>query len=293
METPRLNLDLSPTSLDPLGINKVSGFYGPGAWSGWFITMLCSFYNVARFKPRSSRLQDTIIFVLATNWAAIDFLRQMDLARQESDISRAEEYKGRIAAALLMTYIGLLFASPQIAVCLAVAYNCKDKRLSPRDIVLLMGSYIPSIALTSLYGFMARNVRSSNFEATHWENTLPAFAHDGIEAEFHARCLQAVALLGLIWTISMSLTLGSLLLHLGRAFLTKSQSRVSPPIIDLVYTNTGIAILLALIIYAFLSVDYDWGFFWICFAPLGFMAYIDLNFYVPLLLFLAHSMYHS
>lgn len=37
-----LHLSTTSTLPDSLGIAKVNGFYGPGAWSGWFLTIVSS-----------------------------------------------------------------------------------------------------------------------------------------------------------------------------------------------------------------------------------------------------------
>jgi hypothetical protein len=55
-------------------VNGVSGFYGPGAWSAWFLILVTSW--VATIRGDYSHNIHHIGYLLYTNWAAVDLIRQ-------------------------------------------------------------------------------------------------------------------------------------------------------------------------------------------------------------------------
>jgi hypothetical protein len=80
-----------PDDDDPYGIANVSGFYGPGAWSGWMLAMLASFIRIYT-KPHARIDPNTWLFVLGTNWAAVDVLRLLpDIRRREAEVEAGGE----------------------------------------------------------------------------------------------------------------------------------------------------------------------------------------------------------
>jgi hypothetical protein len=41
-----IDLPITGEQLDPLGIADVSGFYGPGTWAGWYVTVAAAWWGV-------------------------------------------------------------------------------------------------------------------------------------------------------------------------------------------------------------------------------------------------------
>ncbi|KAF2652122.1 hypothetical protein K491DRAFT_681618 [Lophiostoma macrostomum CBS 122681] len=60
-----------PMDPDPYGLTTISGFYGPGAWSGWYLANLASSLRIYT-KPYARIDPNTWLFLTGTNWAAID-----------------------------------------------------------------------------------------------------------------------------------------------------------------------------------------------------------------------------
>ncbi|KAF2806376.1 uncharacterized protein BDZ99DRAFT_479635 [Mytilinidion resinicola] len=78
---PPIYLSISSTPPDPLGVSKVSGFYGPGAWAAWMLWIVGSWYRA--FTGKRSKLDpNTLSFVIATNYAALDLMRRVQQVRQ-------------------------------------------------------------------------------------------------------------------------------------------------------------------------------------------------------------------
>ncbi|KAF2821923.1 hypothetical protein CC86DRAFT_410323 [Ophiobolus disseminans] len=62
------------TTIPPIPI-EVSGFYGPGAWAAWFITLFASW--IPLIQDDYTHNLHFISYALYTNWAAMDALRQL------------------------------------------------------------------------------------------------------------------------------------------------------------------------------------------------------------------------
>lgn len=69
-----LNLSVTASPSDLLGIGQVSGFHGPGAWTAWFLTIATSWIRILRRLEHKIDL-NAWLFLLGMNWAAIDIFR--------------------------------------------------------------------------------------------------------------------------------------------------------------------------------------------------------------------------
>ncbi|KAF2729391.1 hypothetical protein EJ04DRAFT_589228 [Polyplosphaeria fusca] len=202
MADKRLTLAISSASPDPLGIAAVSGFYGQGACSGWYLTILASWYNLLG-QPDAMRWPNMVAYLLATNWAAIDLFRQTSRYTNSSSHDDATKLLGSIAAATTITYWGLVHAISQFM--LPQLYNHVKResaftsytRPDWKFAALLVGSALPSMALTSLFTlnsqlWFAEQPSSHAVFGIAFEEALPVLYWDYIEADAHWLVLQAV-----------------------------------------------------------------------------------------------------
>lgn len=131
---------------DPLGISAVSSFYGPGAWAGWFLTAVASYVRFLH-KPLAKIDPNTWLFLLGTNWAAIDFFRNIHSLSGPGTIEQKEKGAGIIGASLSITFWGNMYALAQLGFVLKTSIN-HDVFYIQRVITLLIGVVLPSAAQT-------------------------------------------------------------------------------------------------------------------------------------------------
>jgi hypothetical protein len=72
-----LPLPLSSEYPDPLGLSEVSGFYGPGTWAVWTITVFASWLGLLSGGADKGFDANTWTYLLGLQWAAIDLIRQV------------------------------------------------------------------------------------------------------------------------------------------------------------------------------------------------------------------------
>lgn len=190
-------LPISNIPPDPLGILQVSGFYGPGNWSGWFFLILTSTISVIQ-HPNSKKMHDILPHLLATNWAAIDLFRQISSFKQlgQAADSKAERIKlhGSIAAALIITAWGSVAALVQFVLAATFANQWKvTKPLPLRGTILLLSTLLPSIALSYFLIFdMATGDEYSGII-----KDLPAFYWKGMATSTHLCAFYGICGLGI------------------------------------------------------------------------------------------------
>ncbi|KAF2490012.1 hypothetical protein BU16DRAFT_567113 [Lophium mytilinum] len=100
-------LYISSAPPDPLGVSKVSGFYGPGAWAAWMLWVVGSWYRV--FTEKRSKLDsNTLGFVIATNYAALDLIRRIQQVRHAVRLENqaADEIMAQYGAAMTIVWQG-------------------------------------------------------------------------------------------------------------------------------------------------------------------------------------------
>ncbi|CAN9142400.1 unnamed protein product [Alternaria alternata] len=78
----------------PPDFSHISGFYGPGAWAAWVITMVASWIPVTQGDYTHNL--HFIGYALYTNWAAIDLMRQLNrVLGDQVDLSAYFKPSGR------------------------------------------------------------------------------------------------------------------------------------------------------------------------------------------------------
>ncbi|KAF2833139.1 hypothetical protein CC86DRAFT_5602 [Ophiobolus disseminans] len=137
----------SPTtaSQDPYGIAKISGFYGPGTWSGWILAAVASAIRIFT-NPHAKLDPNTWLFVVGTNWAAVDIFRTLPRVYLTDEAS--PKAIGHLSAALMFTCWGNIYGLIQLSVLL-----CRSEENSPptqRMITQAIGLVLPSFAQTAV-----------------------------------------------------------------------------------------------------------------------------------------------
>jgi hypothetical protein len=163
---PALYLPVTTESPDVLGMREVSGFYGPGSWAGWFLSIAASWSRLLRaseerFDP------NTWTYLLGTNWAAVGLFRGIRLAQSiprdsltyEADLNKLQ---GSLGAAFNVTFWGTFHASIQYLLTMMLFDTTKSRRY--RLWTLLIGLTLPSLALLR----SAAPMRSMNVPALYW-----------------------------------------------------------------------------------------------------------------------------
>ncbi|KAJ5964799.1 uncharacterized protein N7479_004675 [Penicillium vulpinum] len=152
---------------DVLGIGNVSGFYGPGSWAAWFISIVASWGRLIRaseerFDP------NTWLFLLGTNWAAVGLFRGIRMAQSipldsltyDADLG---SLKGSIGAAFTVTFWGSFHSSLQYLLTIMLFDTLEPRRY--RLWTLLLGMILPSLALMH----SAAPIRTMNVPALYWQ----------------------------------------------------------------------------------------------------------------------------
>jgi len=176
-ESTRLFLPVTTSPPDPLGISQVSGFYGPGAWAAWFLTIVASWVRIFR-KSEEKVDPNTALFLLGANWAAVDIFRSIHaLLRLQSNQPEYElsftKCMGNYGAAFTVVICGTLHALLQIpfTIDLFVGMKCMSRRLR----ILVVGLVLPLIALTATaFGPVLTGLGGTAidfFPALYWKGT--------------------------------------------------------------------------------------------------------------------------
>ena len=146
---PLVYLDITSEPPHVLGIGNVSGFYGPGSWAGWLLSIVASWWRLIRaseerFDP------NTWLFLLGTNWAAVGLFRGVRMAQSipSDSLTYAADLgslKGSIGAAFNVTFWGIFHGSMQYFVTMMLFEDPKTQR--HRLWTLFLGMMLPSLAL--------------------------------------------------------------------------------------------------------------------------------------------------
>jgi hypothetical protein len=148
---PPLFLPVTAAPPDPLGISNVSGFYGPGAWAAWFLTIVGAWVRVLRGSEEKVDM-NTALFLFGTNWAAVDVFRSIHAMRNiqpDQPDYKTEFIKlmGSYGAALTVVFWGTVHALLLTPVTEEVfsGRKCRNRRL----LTLIVGVVLPLIALAA------------------------------------------------------------------------------------------------------------------------------------------------
>jgi hypothetical protein len=190
--TTNTSTSAAPTSLhllvtsnppDPLGIAKVSGLYGPGGWAAWFLLGLASWLRILRKDDDWFDL-NTWLFLLFTNWAAIDVFRGIHALRSvpgpmgtETMVAAAISKMGALGAALSIVFWGVFHVILQFAATWVMFRD--EENQSKRFWTLLLGMVLPGASLLTagllLYTLLGEVIISQ----------LPTMYWDGIAIHNH------------------------------------------------------------------------------------------------------------
>jgi hypothetical protein len=174
-----LFLPVSGASPDPLGISKVSGFYGPGAWTAWFLTIVASWIGGIR-EPGKRIDVNTALFLLGTNWAAVDVFRSIHALRSVRPDQPDYEVEftkgmGNYAAAFTIAFWGIIHALLQM-VTLSSAMRAR---------MLVVGMVLPLVALTATaFGPILARLDG------HAINSFPALYWKGMREDTHSTVIK-------------------------------------------------------------------------------------------------------
>ncbi|KAJ5365178.1 hypothetical protein N7517_008064 [Penicillium concentricum] len=166
---PPVILPVTSEQPDALGIGNVSGFYGPGSWAAWFISIVASWCRLLRvsedrFDP------NTWLFLLGTNWAAVALFRVIRMAQSipldsltyDADLG---SLKGSIGAAFNVTFWGTFHGLMQYLLAMIIFDTRKAQRY--RLWTLLLGMILPCLALMHSAPLRTMNVPALYWHAMH------------------------------------------------------------------------------------------------------------------------------
>ncbi|KAH7067990.1 hypothetical protein BKA63DRAFT_570106 [Paraphoma chrysanthemicola] len=175
-------------SSDPSGIDNVSGFYGPGAWAAWLLTLLTSW--IVLLVESHTHNWYFITYLLYINWAAIDMLGQMRRFQDAQSPTEQLQMFGPLSACLAVVSWGVLHATSQIAYTVfrpSTAFRIRGRTpmwssYNVRTALLLsMGTILPflagCIAFITLHNFYSSDLAASTIttqELTGRQHQIPA-----------------------------------------------------------------------------------------------------------------------
>jgi len=132
---------------------QVNGFYGPGAWATWIITMVASWISLLR-DDYTHNLH-FIGYAMYTNWATIDFIRHGSQAPSQDRDDLSDQGRARlhnIAASMAVIHVGLYQVVTQLVFCVNSLMREPESRLKARRcLVLLVGALLPCSLFCSAY----------------------------------------------------------------------------------------------------------------------------------------------
>ena len=183
----RIFLPLSTQPPDHLGFANVSGFYGPGAWTGWFLTIAASWLHLFRARDGGGGTETNLwTFLALLNWAAVDLIRhghklytldQRSLLPGEHKELRTTGWMKEAAstgAALNVVFWGSWHAFAQLLVSAALVWYGRRK-IRARAFVLCFGAVLPFVSLLVVTYYLA--VAGGSEEAF---DVLPALYWEGM-----------------------------------------------------------------------------------------------------------------
>ncbi|KAG9193621.1 hypothetical protein G6011_03656 [Alternaria panax] len=97
---------------------EINGFYGPGSWAAWVITMIVSWIPILQNDYESNL--HYMLYALYTNWATIDAIRwTVQASRAQTELVEVEKaLVERLVTSLAVVELGVAQAVFQISLCL-------------------------------------------------------------------------------------------------------------------------------------------------------------------------------
>ncbi|KAH7091922.1 hypothetical protein FB567DRAFT_588242 [Paraphoma chrysanthemicola] len=175
------------SSSDPFGIDNVSGFYGPGAWAAWILTLLTSW--IVLLVNSNGHNWYFFTYLLYINWAAIDMLGQMRRFHDAQSPTEQCRMFGPLSASLAVVSWGVLHATLQIAYTVfrpSTAFRIRGRIAAMNHVrtamLLSMGAILPFFAgytfFITLHNVNISDIVASTATAKEFpsgEHQIPAF----------------------------------------------------------------------------------------------------------------------
>jgi hypothetical protein len=201
---------------DPLGITSVSGFYGPGSWIAWYLTLITSWIAVVR-NDQSHNLHQ-IGCLLYTNWAAIDVIRRSVQSPPNDTIvaSSPPLPNGPLGAALSVTWWGVVHATLQYTYTVfrnERASGPHYRKARRRYSLLELGIILPAVAGLLVHIYVLQYDSGALVPALYWP-TVDLPQHRYMLKTIGAKALCMVGFSGP--AVRVVGYLGWLILHTGR-----------------------------------------------------------------------------
>ena len=139
-------IDVSGEAPDLVGINEVSDFYGPGAWSAWFLTLCGSWLHLYSDDSTTRPDLNTWSFLAYTNWAAMDLILhalQMHRYLLQGENTAWQKMGASVAAPLTVVFWACLHCVGQIW----ASFIGGTERHKSRRKTVFCGSILPVAAL--------------------------------------------------------------------------------------------------------------------------------------------------
>lgn len=168
-----MHLQLNSSAPDSIGFARVSGFYCPGAWTGWFLTLCTSWYSLLIHGTGFDA--NTCLYLAGTNWSSFDLLRHLhalSMLRNSSDEAWIQEAASVGAAYNVLTW-GLVHALAQMVLCYRPLYDGMRWDETQRGLTLIFGTTFPATALAAsvwlMDGFSDTLVASPHIPALYFD----------------------------------------------------------------------------------------------------------------------------
>lgn len=143
-----MDLQLNTNPPDPIGFAGVSGFYGPGAWAAWYLTLCASWCRLRsheRFDP------NTWLFLAGLNWASFDLLRHLRLllSLYYAGDQTWTKQGASVGAAFLVVCWGQAHGVAQMFIC-CIPIVAKDNwARMRRGLTLMIGTIFPTLTMVA------------------------------------------------------------------------------------------------------------------------------------------------
>lgn len=198
-----LTLQVSAESPDSLGMGYVSGFYGSGTWSAWFLTIIGSWFRTLYGETPDTKKFDsnTWAFLLGMNWAAADLMKHLSTLRAARDAGFPDWTKecASIAAGYTVVFWGVTHVMAQLS-----TFHCRREEDFNRQrfLIFLIGLLLPGVALTTTSIKLNEHDIMDHIPSFYWR-FIDASAHSSLLFVTHIIgpwCL-VIAMACLLWHV--------------------------------------------------------------------------------------------
>jgi hypothetical protein len=173
-----LHIPLSTAAPDPISFAHVSGFYGPGSWAAWLLTICASWIRLFR-EPRVFDV-NMWLYLLGVNWAAIELFKNTreTMALREAGADNWMRNCATIGAAMNVVVWGRWHAILQLATLVPAALTFDLDGEIQRSLTLLIGLVFPAVSMAVVSS--AIGSFSSSMSEQEIRDTIPALYWSGM-----------------------------------------------------------------------------------------------------------------